>query len=343
MGVSINQGKQLITLCLALWICIATVTAFSQNTLSTKEDNDLPLGDYAANLDKFKAGDHLFWPMLPGDTIEHLAATLYPNSPILKQRFILKTLSLSRSLNLNIQINEPFQSPRFVIIPNDKAVRELTHRIKKAEEIKQKPDTLKLSYDLVHPPSSIKPTINPSHITLPNTQIAKVETSKIQPVSIDLSRVKTKVTGVWNSITHKSLLVTKHLNQESLGLINSYRDKSMSQIFNDYRLRNIALISTLIALFIGLWAVNKQHQRKQLKVLSNDKFEGIISVETLPETVAENELFEASELVEKTEPIAQDANVEVVNINTSTENCQDTSDEMLTEISSNLKKQNSEQ
>jgi hypothetical protein len=253
-----------------------------------------------------KEGDHLFWPMMPGDTLEQLATKFYPSSPILKQRFILKALSLSRVLNLNIQINKPFQSPHFIIIPNDKAVRELTHRIKKAEEVKQKPDTLKFSYDLIHTPSSVtevasvakKSDIPLPKITLPKIHIPEVEIPKIYSPNIDFSRVKINVSTYWGSITQKSLLMTKHLNQESLALIHSYRSKNLNQILNDYRLRNIALIAIVLIVLSLLWWLNKKQQSKQAAVFSLIQSEGLAS-----ETVADTETLQSSSLVEQVESL----------------------------------------
>jgi hypothetical protein len=312
MGVGINQGKQLVILYLALWFSTATVTAFSQNTSSSAEYYDTQLVDSVTTVDQLQEGDQLFWPMLPGDTIEQLATKFYPNSPILKQRFILKTLSLSRTLNLNVRINEPFKSPHFVIIPNDKAVRELTHRIKKAEEIKQKQDALKLSYVLIHTPLGVTDNTtvsNQSQISLPKVQIPEVELPKVQSATVDLSRVKTKVSAYWGSITQKSLLMTKHLNQESLGLINSYRSKNFNQILNDYRLRNIALITIILMGSIILWWLNKKHQRQQAAALSLIGSEGLIS-----ETLADSEALQTSSLVEQIESLIEQKKVSVPDV-----------------------------
>ncbi|MGV3581583.1 MAG: hypothetical protein ACO1N8_04685 [Methylophilus sp.] len=341
MGVGINQGKQLVILSLALWFSTATPTAFSQNTSSSAEYHDTQLVDSVTTVDQLQEGDQLFWPMLPGDTIEQLATKFYPNSPILKQRFMLKTLSLSRALNLSIQINEPFKSPHFVIIPNDKAVRELTHRIKKAEEIKQNQDALKLSYMLIHTPPSvtdITPVSKQSQIALPKVQIPEVEIPNIQSATVDLSQVKTKVSAYWGSITQKSLLMTKHLNQESLGLINSYRSKNFNQILNDYRLRNIALITIILMGAIVLWLLNKKYQRQQAAMLSLIGSESLIS-----EAITDSEALQSSSLVEQIEsliaqkkvsvPDVEDfeiaeqlANIEIEEVGFSRESNQDTAD-----------------
>lgn len=318
MGVGINQGKQLVILSLALWFSTATVTAFSQNTSSSAEYHDTQLVDSVTTVDQLQEGGQLFWPMLPGDTIEQLATKFYPNSPILKQRFILKTLSLSRTLNLNVRINEPFKSPHFVIVPNDKAVRELTHRIKKAEEIKQKQDALKLSYVLIHTPSGVTDITSVSkqnqialpEVTLSKVQIPDVELPKIQSTTVDLSRVKTKVSAYWGSITQKSLLMTKRLNQESLALINSYRDKNFNQVLNDYRLRNIALIAIILIGSIILWLINKKRQRQQAALL------GLIGSERLiAETLADNsEAQQSSSLVEQIESLIEQKKVSVPDV-----------------------------
>lgn len=118
--------------------------------------------------DQQKYADKVYWPMMPGDSLNQLAESLYPESPILKERFIKKTLSLSRALDINVQPNEVFKSSGLLIIPNEKAVKELTHRIRKSEEIKQEEEKLRLSYQLKTRPIAAAQIAIPAKTSVPS-------------------------------------------------------------------------------------------------------------------------------------------------------------------------------
>lgn len=129
-------------------------------------------------VDQQKYADKVYWPMMPGDSLSQLAESLYPESPILKERFIKKTLSLSRALDINVQPNEVFKSSGLLIIPNEKAVKELTHRIRKSEEIKQQEEKLRLSYQLKTRPIEAAPSLTPPKVATPSVASQPTETAE---------------------------------------------------------------------------------------------------------------------------------------------------------------------
>jgi len=230
---------------------------------------------------KLQHDDQLFWPMMPGDTLEKLANHLYPNSPILQQRFIIKTISLTKSLGLDIQANSLFKAPQFILIPNEKTVREFTHRIKKIENDKSTQDTLKLSYglDFSMPKDDTVEQVDSNHkssllnfnmanLTVPKVQIQSLGLSTLHVPSLNLKPLKSKVTSQWSVISEKSLLVSKKLSQETMQVINDYKHHNLNQIMNNYRLRNIALISILMLVFAFIWVAHKSRQRIQAVMLS---------------------------------------------------------------------------
>jgi hypothetical protein len=120
-----------------------------------------------------KYADRVYWPMMPGESLAQLANKLYPNSPILRERFIKKTMSLSRALDTPVSAEQTFTRPGLLIIPNEKAVKELTHRIRKSEEVKQEEEQLRLSYQLktrpMAAPSVVETATEPSP-NLPRSQ-----------------------------------------------------------------------------------------------------------------------------------------------------------------------------
>lgn len=77
----------------------------------------------------------MLWPLLPGESVNSLAAKLYPQSPVLQQRFVQKSITLSRSRGILLRPDERSQTAQLIAVPNAQTLHTLTHRIKKADEI----------------------------------------------------------------------------------------------------------------------------------------------------------------------------------------------------------------
>ena len=60
------------------------------------------------------------WPVLVGESVEDIAALFYPKNKIMQQRFIHKTLQLSRETNPDLQSNTTFNHSSLIVIPNIK-------------------------------------------------------------------------------------------------------------------------------------------------------------------------------------------------------------------------------
>lgn len=296
-----------------------------------------------------KYRDKIYWPMMPGESLAQLAITLYPNNPILQERFIKKTLSLSRSLEAPVYPKQKFSKPRLLIIPNDKAIKDMTHRIKKPEELtlealkqqelKQEIQQLRLSYQLntravaastptmpiaevIKPvaklqrqgqraeaidvyespipmtavPQSPKPQIAQQASAIsPTASVPSNATHQLQTSSepakpsglalIDVARpifewpnIRLPTVhwhGLWQTtlkpIAHGYDIVAnavKRLNQQALLLRHEYASKHFTQVLDDYRLRNIVLISMLGALFLLIGILHRRRARKQGEMLS---------------------------------------------------------------------------
>jgi len=77
----------------------------------------------------------MLWPLLPGESVNSLAAKLYPQSPVLQQRFVQQSITLSRSRGILLRPDERSASAQLIAVPNAQTLHTLTHRIKKADEI----------------------------------------------------------------------------------------------------------------------------------------------------------------------------------------------------------------
>lgn len=93
------------------------------------------------------------WPLLPGESLQNLAEKRYPQSPILQQRFLQQTLTLSRHRGIYLQADKKFDYVRLIIVPDAESLHALTHPIKKAEDQTIGSATtqgLALSFELSH-------------------------------------------------------------------------------------------------------------------------------------------------------------------------------------------------
>jgi hypothetical protein len=74
-------------------------------------------GDEAA-----PAPDAIVWPMLPGESLNQLAALFYPGNKAMQRRFVAKSIELSRDLDPAIQPNTVFSQPGTLLIPELKSL-----------------------------------------------------------------------------------------------------------------------------------------------------------------------------------------------------------------------------
>lgn len=77
----------------------------------------------------------MLWPLLPGESVNSLAAKLYPQSPVLQQRFVQQSITLSRSRGILLRPDERSDTAQLIAVPNAQTLHTLTHRIKKADEV----------------------------------------------------------------------------------------------------------------------------------------------------------------------------------------------------------------
>lgn len=216
--------------------------------------------------------DTVSWPVMPGESIAQLAQNFYPNNPILQQRFISQTLSLSRHLDLNILPTTQFTQPQVLIIPNIKGLTDITRHIKKAEELQPKvEEKLKLSYNINQ--KNLPKPISSSATSPINIDFKGVDLKKtnIQWPNIDLTpqwqRTKQVFTqyGEYLSLnTHAFFTATQHNAQY---MINAVQTKTPNQLLQDYVFRNTVLISILLFLLLMFWIAHRAQARKSKKRL----------------------------------------------------------------------------
>jgi hypothetical protein len=81
------------------------------------------------------------WPMLPGESLNQLAALFYPNNKSMQQVFIKQTLALSQELHPELTANKAVNQLTSIIIPDLKALA-------KENRPKPKPTALKMTQQM---------------------------------------------------------------------------------------------------------------------------------------------------------------------------------------------------
>lgn len=177
---------------LACWLCLQPQLGRSEvvSNASPKPSSSV------------QAKTYQLWPLLPGETLQGLAMQLYPQSPILQERFVHKSIVLSRNFagqdqGLKLTADTAFSHPQLIAVPNEQAVMVLTQRIKKAEEILQGSQTqghsaqqrLSLSFNLGMPANSTLPSgaqtpAKPQEATKPQ-QLTQPEEANMPKIVFD--------------------------------------------------------------------------------------------------------------------------------------------------------------
>jgi hypothetical protein len=114
-------------------LLIAIAAWFSSLAMAELDDDTLA-----------QAPDAITWPMLPGESLNQLAALFYPGNKLMQRRFIAKTRELSRELNPALEASTVFSQPGMLIIPELKV---LSHHASPFKSHRSKP-SLRMSYQI---------------------------------------------------------------------------------------------------------------------------------------------------------------------------------------------------
>lgn len=229
----------------------------------------------------------VLWPMMPQESLAQLAHTFYPNSPILAQRFIQKSIRLSRSLGIHIKSEVPFEHAQVIAIPDEKEVRALTHRIKKREELQAEQEQLQLSYQLKNT-STTK--------SQPNKSSEHAVKSKLNdvPIALELPEVSVPKMALptWHAPTMESL--TDHIKAASrnvgaqmqsawktsktrlmdwqmyaLGKTDRLTQKHLANMWANQNMRIATFLGGLVLLGLVIWHLQRRYLQRKVALLNN--------------------------------------------------------------------------
>lgn len=148
----------------------------------------------------------MLWPLLPGESVNSLAAKLYPQSPVLQQRFVQQSIALSRSRGILLRPDERSDTAQLIAVPNAQTLHTLTHRIKKADEVDTQAFVtpgLVMSVQLTQGAQQSAGWHMP-HLSLPRIHLSELPAFKGYSFSVDhltrrLGAVKTHVVDTYQA------------------------------------------------------------------------------------------------------------------------------------------------
>lgn len=209
-----------------------------------------------------------------------------------------KTLRLTKALGVTLLTDTPFQRMQVIAIPDEKAVRAMTHRIKRLDDITHAHNQLKLSYQLKLNEKSIMPTqlqamagkpLAPN-VAVPNTapnssQVTRSGQSQVDGklswpeswikrvthfelpkpdlhmVNMDIAG---KLTGAW---TQLRLQGSAGLAYAKTLVVNGNAN-AMPQL-RDPAWQRALYLTLMLLLAAGAWQLNKRYKRRRKLVNSH--------------------------------------------------------------------------
>lgn len=229
----------------------------------------------------------VLWPMMPRESLTQLAQTFYPNSPILAQRFIQKSVRLSRVLGINILPDLPFQHAQIIAIPNEKEVRALTHRIKKREELQAEQEQLQLSYQLKntsttknHPNISsehaVKSKLNdvPIALELPELSVPKMalptwHAPTIESLTHHIKAASRNVGAQMQSVWHTTKTAVMDCQAYAFGSVDRLSKKHVTNMWANQNTRIALFLGGLVVFVLLVWRLQKHYLQRKVALLNN--------------------------------------------------------------------------
>ena len=109
---SIKSGTSRVFSVYVMWLILLATTAWLAGQVSA--ETDTPTTSDTA--------DTMVWPMLPGESVNQLAALFFPGDKAMQRRFAAKTRELSAEMHPELDATASFTQPAILVIPDIKAL-----------------------------------------------------------------------------------------------------------------------------------------------------------------------------------------------------------------------------
>lgn len=199
-----------------------------------------------------KQEQSMLWPLLPGESVNSLAAKLYPQSPVLQQRFVQQSLTLSRSRGILLKADQTAKSAQLIAVPNAQTLHTITHRIKKADEVD--PQTfvtpgLVMSVQLTQDAQQSSWWHFPE-LSLPSVHLSELPAFKGYSFSVD-------------HLTRRVMAVRTHVLDTYQANAKAIANTPLNKLYQAPQLALIVLSALLLLVLSLVWGVLEERRPKQ--------------------------------------------------------------------------------
>jgi tetratricopeptide (TPR) repeat protein len=242
--------------------------------VSAKPDN-LQLSDQPANTE-----DSMTWPMLPGESLNELAAKFYPRNKHMQHQFIFKTQHLTNESLPNLNPNDHFTKPTAIVIPT---LQSLSSAIKPIRSVQKKASKrlLRLSYNIKSAVKRLPQSLFRDYENLVvrneflKKEIAKVNEKLIflQTKLSDLKRFFNKTFSLKTKKKIKNLDAKTPINEitvKSTAIV----PKTLKKLSEQYlvlsnKLLWLGLLSLSLLSLLGVFLLKKYRERKHFAFVNS--------------------------------------------------------------------------
>jgi len=218
------------------------------------------------------------WPMLPGESVEKLAAKFYPKNIVMQRHFTAKVISLNAESMPKLNAREDFSVPTAVVIPTLKSLSYRAQAIKSAHS-KYNQQSLRMSYNMIdsvrHVPKSLLEEYD--YLVTRNTFLKE-----------ELEKLNEKLTFLQSKLNNLKLILDKSL---SLPVKKSYKNLDakiiqsnrvttakpvekpdlMSKILNSFNMNAfLASIGMVLVASLATFLIRNNHKKSQRRTLLGD-------------------------------------------------------------------------
>lgn len=208
--------------------------------------------DAALGIANPKHEQAMLWPLLPGESVNSLAAKLYPQSPVLQQRFVQQSITLSRSRGILLRPDERSKTAQLIAVPNAQTLHTLTHRIKKADEVDTEAFVtpgLVMSVQLTQGAQQSAGWHLPQ-LSLPTVHLPELPAFKGYSFSVD-------------HLTRRVMAVRTHVVDTYQANATAIANTPLNKLYQAPQLLVIVLSALLLLVLSLVWGVLEERRSKQ--------------------------------------------------------------------------------
>lgn len=225
------------------------------------------------------------WPMLPGESLNQLAALFYPGNKPMQRRFVAKTLELNHEINPALDPASIFDQPGTLIIPDLKTLSRQVPLFKSHRRKSAKPAlNLHISNQLKDAAKfGVTAEMQAAYEDLSKRYVALKEelqrlNQRIATLQANLQQMQASVTMLMNQAAVPSpapASVASPSVMQPLAIPASVKAPTLP-IWNNYLIQFLMLLSALIlALGVWTWIWVRRRRARKFEEATNERMDAL--------------------------------------------------------------------